>query len=154
MRKKCSRCGSSRKLKYFGIDPRYRMGVTGWCKRCKIENGRSPEKKQKNKNRWKKYIAVPENREYERKRSLIKYHRDPRKIRDQVLKRKLGISLKKFERTKKCVLCKQKGRLVADHNHESGNYRGAICHMCNLMVAWFEKIPNLGIKVTDYLRRG
>lgn len=153
MTKQCSKCHCVRRLKFFNKDPRYRLGVKGWCKRCETAYSQTPYAKRKAKQRWLKYMAKPKNRAYERERSAKKYWRNPRKAKDQFLRRTFKVSLKLFERTKRCILCKRKVRLVADHNHETDKYRGALCHICNLMIAWFERIKSCK-KIKNYLMRG
>lgn len=155
MKKKCSKCRKTRLLKFFNKGSRYRMGVTSWCKTCIADHNRTPEAKERNKRKWIEYISDPTNREYERKRSREKYWRDPKKYKDQVLRRLFGVSLKKFQRTKKCLLCQRKvKRLVADHNHKTDTYRGVLCVTCNLMLGWIERFPNMLRKIEEYLRRG
>src|ERR1035437_6588089 len=110
--KKCSKCGKTRVLSKFDKDLRYKLGVSCWCKQCRLEYEQTPKRRGHNRRRWKRYLSNPENREYERQRSLKKYHRNPRKIKDQVMRRRVGVSLRKFERTNRCLLCKRKVRLV------------------------------------------
>lgn len=153
MTKKCSKCGVRRLLKFFNKDRRYRLGVTGWCKRCFIAYSRLPHVVQKGKERWAKYMSDPKNRAYERQRSRLKSN--PRQQRDATLRRTLGISLKKFEISKRCCLCRKGNRrLCADHNHRTGKYRGALCVTCNTMLAKFERYPKLLKRLLQYLRRG
>jgi hypothetical protein len=152
--KKCSKCGRVRKLKFFRKDSRYSQGVSGWCKDCFADYNRTPERKRAHKERDERYKLNPNYIEKEKERSLKKYHRDPRKQKDRILRKKFGISLKRFERTKRCILCKRKVRLVADHDHKTNKFRGAICHRCNLGLGWFESISNILKKLKKYLKRG
>lgn len=154
MKKTCSKCGRTRRLKFFRVDPRYRLGVKGWCKTCEREHQNSPKYLARRKAYWREKMRDPKFREAQRVRSSKKYHRNPRKQKDSILRRLRGVSLKKHERTKKCLLCKRRVRLVADHDHKSKKYRGALCHICNLMIAWVERIPNALRKVKEYLKRG
>jgi len=154
MRKRCSRCGKNRGVKFFTKDSRYRLGVQCWCRDCMKKYNQTPARRKKRQERWQQYVASPENQEYERKRGQKRYRRDPRHRKDLVFKNQYGISLKKFERTKRCLLCKREVRLVADHNHKTDTYRGALCHQCNLVIGWIEKFPNLLKKIQKYLRRG
>lgn len=154
MRKRCSKCKKNKQLRFFGQDPRYRLGVKGWCKACEREYQNKPKSKKKRKEYWDNKMSDPKNREKERKRSRRKYWKNRRKIKDQVMRKSFGISLRKFERTRRCLLCKRMVQLVADHNHETDKYRGALCRICNLMIGWIEKFPNMLKKVKSYLRRG
>lgn len=155
MRKVCSNCNRKRLLKFFQKDKRYRLGVHCWCKTCTTEYSRRSECKKAGAARWAQYVADPRNREHERRRSLRRYHQNPRHVKDLILQRLHGISLRKFERTKKCILCRRKvRRLVADHNHKTNKYRGALCVTCNLFLGWLEKFPAMLRRIRPYLRRG
>lgn len=153
MRKKCSKCGRTRKLRFFNKDLRYRMGVSGWCKDCKREYEQTPQRKKYHKRRYRKKMKNSKFKEAERLRSSEKYHKNPRKQKDRIYIKKYGISLKKFERAKKCALCFQKRKLVPDHNHETGKYRGPLCYRCNLSISQAEKHLKWLKRVRKYLRR-
>lgn len=151
MKKRCSRCERERLLKFFRVDKRYRLGVSCWCRDCFNRYAQTPEAKKIRNQRWVEYVSIPANREYERVRSLQKY--DPEKAKDRRLRR-IGTSLKKFKVAKRCALCHRKHRLVADHNHKTSLYRGAICHLCNLILGHVERFPKILKRISIYLRRG
>jgi hypothetical protein len=60
-----------------------------------------------------------------------------------------------------CPICKQKpppmkGRLQglnADHNHETGVFRGLLCHCCNLAIGLLKDDPEVVQAAADYLRQ-
>src|SRR5207237_9266914 len=37
-----------------------------------------------------------------------------------------------------CPICLRKKRLVADHDHTTGRFRGMICIKCNTPIGWIE----------------
>lgn len=39
----------------------------------------------------------------------------------------------------KCQICKKKTRLCIDHDHDTGQVRGLLCHRCNSCLGWHEK---------------
>lgn len=151
--KKCSTCRKTRLLKFFNKDSRYRLGVKGWCKDCESEYGKSPKQRLRRKLWYVKKMRDPNFRESERKRSIRKYN--PQKAKDRILRKLYGISLRKFRKTKRCLLCRRKvRRLVADHDHKTNKFRGVLCVTCNLMIAWVERIPSALAKIRKYLERG
>jgi len=156
MKKKCSKCLRTRRLKFFNKDKRYRKDVSGWCNKCHLINSQKPEHRKRRALRWAEKMKDPVFRESERIRSSKKYHKNPRKQKDRILRtRRGGISLKQHEKTKRCLICKRKRAVLdADHNHRTNKYRGALCRRCNLMIAMVEAIPNAITKIKSYLKRG
>ncbi len=160
MRKTCSKCGKSRRLKFFSKDVRYRLGVKGWCKKCELDYSRKPDQRKKHAERWNIWIADPENRKtYNANRTAKRQSPEAkRKLKDSAYQRDYGITLSYFEsRVKKqkgrCKMCKRKRRLCADHCHKTKKFRGAICFACNHFVGYFETIPNALKNVLRYLGR-
>jgi hypothetical protein len=155
LKKTCSKCGRTRKLKFFGNDIRYRLGVKGWCKQCELNYSREPIAKKRARKRRKKWIADPKVRERERIRSRKKYWANPRRAKDRSFRRLYNISLDFHEKAKRCCICKKiPKRLCADHNHKTGKYRGALCQFCNLMIGRFDQYPKLWKRIKQYLKRG
>ena len=155
MKKQCSKCKRTRLFKFFNKDPRYRLGITGWCKDCILSFSQTPEAKKRAAARRRKWISIPANRRKEKIRSRNRYRKDPRGARDKILRLLYGVSLKRHERAKKCFLCKRTGtRLCADHNHKTGKYRGALCNPCNLMLGRIEKMYKILNRIKQYLKRG
>lgn len=52
-----------------------------------------------------------------------------------------------------CELCGEKGRICFDHNHKTGNFRGWICHRCNVVLGMVEDSCDVLEKMKDYLYR-
>lgn len=154
MRKKCSRCLHTRKLQFFNKDPRYKKGVAGWCRDCKREYEQTPERKKYHKYRYHQKMQNPKFKEAERVRSSKKYHNNPRKQKSRKYEREYGVSLNRFEKAKRCALCSEKRKLVPDHDHKTGKYRGPLCYRCNLAISQAEKYRGWLTKVRKYLRRG
>jgi hypothetical protein len=55
------------------------------------------------------------------------------------LKRKYNMTPEEFEALSvaqggKCAICSREGKLVVDHDHESGKVRGLLCKNCNYTV--------------------
>lgn len=70
-----------------------------------------------------------------------------------------------IERTENCEICgnsekantvskskKSKSvvnKLSRDHNHETGNFRGALCYSCNVKLGWYESLSK---EINEYLK--
>lgn len=158
MVKMCSKCGRSRHTILFKKDVRYRGGFFCWCRDCESAYSKSPEVKKRNRRRYAKWIAIPENKKKELARSRAR-HQSPeakRQLKDSTYRRQYGISLDTFERDVEkqkhlCKLCGRKRRLCADHDHEKNKYRGAVCWPCNVVVGHLEASPGLFKKLRRYL---
>jgi hypothetical protein len=150
--KLCSLCKEWKTLRKFKKDIRYMAGVFCWCKKCERAYASNPEVRKRNRHRWAEVMKDPVRREAERKRGRAKYHKNPRKIKSSIYKRKYGISLKQFERRKKCSLCLQKRLLVPDHDHKTNQYRGPVCRPCNFAIALVEKYPGWIKRIKRHLR--
>lgn len=66
------------------------------------------------------------------------------RVRDMRLRRELGITGEFFNsliahQGGRCSICWRKAKLVADHNHETGEFRGAICSGCNSGLGYFDE---------------
>ena len=51
----------------------------------------------------------------------------------------------------KCAICDQEANLVLDHDHETEEFRGAICHKCNAGLGMFGDDPGVVEKALNYL---
>ena len=103
------------------------------------------------------------------KKKLRAQHRAWRKAHPNIklldrargLKTRYGITQADYERMwdeqkGHCPLCgrplvKGDKHSPVDHNHQTGEVRGILCHLCNPRVGWLER--NLG-RVSAYLQRG
>ena len=56
-----------------------------------------------------------------------------------------------------CAICGGVNKdmaLCIDHDHNSGDVRGLLCHRCNRAIGLLQDRPDLMIKAAEYLRRG
>lgn len=52
----------------------------------------------------------------------------------------------------RCLICDvKKGRLDVDHDHETGQVRGLLCHRCNTAIGLFGDDPNRMIVAAAYV---
>jgi NAD(P)H-flavin reductase len=52
-----------------------------------------------------------------------------------------------------CEICGDDAKLVYDHCHTSGNFRGWLCHHCNVGLGFFKDNPDALKKAIDYLNK-
>jgi hypothetical protein len=129
--KLCAKCGASKSLADFHKQPSGQFGRHSWCKDCYNTYARetrnrkvSPEQRAKN-NLWTRYRLRPEEVE--------------RMLADQG-----GV----------CAICSEPPRRpVVDHNHETGEVRGILCHGCNIALPHVEDAQWLRLALA-YLGRG
>lgn len=95
--------------------------------------------------------------------------RDPERYRVQLLRAALrrlyGITLEQYEQmlaeqSGRCAICgnfpppsKRSNRLSVDHDHNTGEIRGLLCHRCNIAISGFEHQPELVFSAYAYLNR-
>jgi hypothetical protein len=91
-----------------------------------------------------------------RKAYLVKSKRN---LRDKNVGLKSGEFERLIELEPFCALCSlpfgtdKRTRPVADHNHATGKFRGALHGTCNLGLGCFDDNPELMEKAVAYLRR-
>jgi hypothetical protein len=98
-----------------------------------------------------KWLSVPAN--YRRaQKSWLKAGSDPeskRRRRDRQLKRLYGLTLDEWENNYrkqrgKCAICLRKKRLLTDHDHRTGRFRGLLCYSCNSGIGLLgDSVPNI-----------
>jgi hypothetical protein len=49
------------------------------------------------------------------------------------------VAQKKKQQGNRCAICLKVKRLVVDHDHTTMQFRGLLCHTCNILVGWLEK---------------
>jgi len=98
----------------------------------------------------------------ERKRiAAVKIY--PTTLRNRNLLRDYGINLEQFEemmvaQNHRCAICGVDGRRTGkkfhvDHNHDTGEVRGLLCHKCNVAIALCNDSPEQLEQAAAYLRK-
>ena len=83
-------------------------------------------------------------REYERWADrLVKLHKILRPDLDAMVRKQKGL----------CAICKERRRLVLDHNHKTNKARGLLCYRCNGILGFLEKYRFAFVRASAYLRR-
>src|SRR5262249_25935193 len=137
--KVCTKCGESKPLTEYYKAATTRDGLRGDCKACfKL---RAADWYQDNREhvvaRVKKWQAENPGRVAATRARRV---RDPRRERDQHLRRTFGISLDDYEallfaQGRACAICGHVPdvgtALHVDHDHRTGLVRGLLCFKCN-----------------------
>jgi len=124
--------------------------------KVKKYNQTNPEKRKESVEKWK--AKNPEK--------IKKYRKDSYEInKDERLSRAKRASLARAEKLAgrpkpgNCEICNRleipgevKSRIVFDHSHTSGEFRGWICHCCNIALGHVEDSMEVLRKMIQYLR--
>ena len=160
----CTLCGKEypNTLEYFHKHGKY---LTSWCKACRIKKQRAYDiaSKEKDPEGFRK-----KRREQKRKRKCRYPDKTQHLTRKYNLKQFYGITLEQYdvmleEQNGVCAICGQletwrdpngeTRRLSVDHDHDTGETRGLLCSICNLLVGKVEKYPKRMLKIQKYLAR-
>lgn len=112
---------------------------------------RTPEQKQRQRE------LAQESQERKRLEDPERFRRYQQKLQLP----KIGWTLERYDRKMEeqegfCAICreprdKQKHKLNADHDHDTGKPRGLLCHRCNTSLERVERDPSWGQKALEYL---
>lgn len=149
--KACSRCKQNKHLSLFPVNKRVKNGLDSWCRNCRKESAKSPERREQNK----KSLAA---------RKI----KNPDKFRAARLK-KFGLTVDSYtamliSQNCVCAICNQAETsrdsrsgllkaLAVDHCHNSNANRGLLCDRCNTSIGKFEDRPDLLRNAANYLEK-
>ena len=57
----------------------------------------------------------------------------------------------KVKRGASCAICGSEDKLTIDHSHETGAFRGILCHWCNTAIGLMREDPDRFAKAVAYL---
>lgn len=132
----CNKCKKKKGLNEFAPTKGGKDGHSAVCKRCLCEG------------------------------VTIYYKKNPRKLKNQNLKKNYGITVEDYEQLFEqqngvCAICGKietrictKGivqSLSVDHDHSSGLVRGLLCDRCNKAIGMLYHNTDLFIKAIEYL---
>lgn len=125
-RKRCANCKKNRLVKFFYRSSKSRDGRQSWCKTCVYEYDKSRSQ-------------LPERKEAMRKASFKKHH-------GSRVSYKFYRAIMAFP-CRICGLGRKDGlKMVLDHDHQTGEFRGPLCNRCNLAlgaiqddIGWLER---------------
>lgn len=141
MTKTCCRCKAVLPLAAYNKDSRTRDGARPECIEC-----RRPEKQR----------YARENSERIKIKSREWQAKNPDKVRASYLKRTYGMTVPEWDamfaaQDGKCFTCLAVGKLVVDHDHETGRVRGLLCSNCNVALGMLKDDPAVLRRMADYL---
>jgi len=137
----CTKCGETKPIDYFYGEARNteRYFKRSHCKSCDAEKN-------------KKYLTKPgikqRKAELKRRNNREKSYNFPPKLFDE-----------RFEQQGQvCAICKSpeaggRGAFHADHNHDSSQPRGVLCHNCNVALGNFKDNPEILQAAIEYLNK-
>lgn len=135
--KLCKRCGATKQLEDFHKDKKSKDGHCFYCKEC-------------NKSKTRSYYAGLDKTA---EKARGKKRSEDGAYRDYQYQKKYGITLEEYnllleKQGGKCAICgitreecNDKRALPVDHDHETGEVRGILCHSCNRAIGLFKDSP-------------
>jgi len=100
-----------------------------------------------NKENFKKNKHQPRGFSYECK----KCDKERDRGNSRILRRQEKIAGRK--KPERCEICGSTENVCFDHDHETGEFRGWICHKCNSVLGYMKDSKELLIKMVDYLKK-
>jgi hypothetical protein len=148
IRKTCTKCKAEfpATAEFFGKERTRPLGVGSQCKSCQSKRAALYNKTHRVASNERTRIWRRKN---ERKYTLRYGYNMTVEQYDALFNAQGGV----------CAICSEppkdhgKRRLAVDHCHRSGKNRGLLCALCNHAVERFEKDPDFGTKVLNYLAR-
>lgn len=131
--KRCPRCGETKSVDEFYKNSHEKDGLSTWCKEC--TSAYSKDYRERNRERL-------NARERQWKAD------NPLKVFASDIRQRYGITLEEYDEKLEaqgggCAICgktpEENGqRLCADHDHETGIFRGVLCTHCNAGLGMFQ----------------
>lgn len=167
MKKTCTKCGEEKDFEKFSKDARGKHGLYSYCKKCVSKRMRkaytkNPEKFRKRRRDWRK--SNPElAKAIDARRSSL-YGRFAQSLNNIRKNAKAG-GYKPCDATAAEIEAAHDGRcdicgvsedaigkkLCADHNHETGKFRGWLCRKCNAAIGFMDDSETVVAKALNYL---
>lgn len=96
--------------------------------------------------------AYASDMEYQRQYKRDKANRMRANIVDGKWRERIKTEKAGRPRPNHCEVCSSAGRIVFDHCHNSGKFRGWLCDKCNSVIGYVNDDPTLLEKLAVYLR--
>jgi len=126
--KVCTKCGCDKPLTHYAKRNNRKNGIQSSCKECNVRNKKDPE-----------------------------YYRDWK------LKAVYGITREHYDSLRQdqhycCAICgihekhAKNATLCVDHNHDTGEVRGLLCHKCNVAIGLLQDNHEFCLNASQYLK--
>lgn len=169
--KRCTICGSEKPFTEFHKQKNGKDGVRANCKKCASEDAKTytniPSVKERLKGVRKAWDNSPAGKAI-RKAMYTEYNNRPEvkeRHRAHWFMKQYGITLEEYKKmydnqNGNCAICGEhyelRGEnklktLHVDHDHETGDVRGLLCHNCNSGIGYFKEDLNLIKRIEHYL---
>ena len=135
----CNRCNQDKPVSEFYKESKFTRGYRYACKKCEAP-------------RFKAYRNYPGNREKmaanKRRLRRAKEYNFPPELYDERLTAQGNV----------CAICGTdtpggRGQFHADHDHETNQPRGVLCHNCNVALGNFKDNPEILRAAIEYLQK-
>jgi hypothetical protein len=142
-KKLCRKCLINKNVSEFSVNRRWSDNLERICKKCitkqrKLFYWKNPELFAQ---RWQNSKYGGKNNQFKRAKRLLKEYNLPIQLWN---------CLNLLQKSK-CAICNQKTSLVVDHNHNTKQVRGLLCHKCNRGLGHFDDNIELLQKTIIYL---
>lgn len=156
----CNKCKLVKPIDQFRRRPNRsengpRKGRWSYCTGCERARAKTPRARA---------LANQRTKEFRQRLKATDYAEYRRRERENNLRQKYGFGEDEYQTLVEnhggvCAICGEpptKGRgkkLVIDHDHETGAFRGLLCAPCNASLGGFKDDPAVLAKAIEYLRR-
>jgi hypothetical protein len=146
--KRCSVCETEKPFDDFNRNRRQPDGRDYYCKDCRRSYMAQPERRAKESQRYRERLASDP--------ALRARH--AALVRRGHFRRRYGITVERYDEMLAgqgggCAICDEppgEKRLCVDHDHDTGEVRGLLCHGCNVMLGLLT--PTRIQRAAEYLR--
>lgn len=137
MRKRCTKCGKNRLVKFFYKDGRLRSGLKSQCLLCSKAYSKKWKLTNRAKKFWKKWSKA-------------------RRLKTYGITEEQYVNLLK-KQNGKCAVCrtklKNKRQPSIDHNHTTKKIRGILCNNCNTLLGLAKECVRTLMRAIKYLTK-
>ena len=137
--KYCSTCGETKDINLFSRKKASKDGHSTKCKSCH--------------NKYMKEVWYINNKERHIK-SQREYKRNNNvKVKSRIYGIEEGLLKEAITNAKgKCAICGKNSKLVIDHNHKNGKFRGLLCSSCNSGLGYFKDCIETMYSAINYIK--
>ncbi len=148
--KRCCRCKEIKQFSEFNRNKRQSDGLQNYCRPCHLAWRKEHYRVQKLTG--KSLYLYRRRRDKDRSNRLLRTHGIDGEAYESLLAAQDGV----------CAICgfpetMKRGehlhRLVVDHDHETGKFRGLLCRRCNMGIGYLKDDPRRLQSAIEYLKK-